>query len=111
MQCTSLPEFFKELYQNIITFINPYSVKNNIEGKCGSGSSENDNKNSSYDRFNDNFNDDDPKINLDDFSVTSQYHYVTFNDLDFLSRDNNNTKEFIIPTDFIPTTNSGYIAV
>ena len=58
-----------------------------------------------------NSNDEDPEINLNDFSVTSQDYYVTFDDLDFLSRDNYDTEEFIIPADFITTTNSGDIAV
>ena len=56
--------------------------------------------------MNDNFSGDNPKINLNDFSVTSQDHYVTFNYLYLLSRDNDNTENFIIPSDFIPTENS-----
>ena len=51
------------------------------------------------------------KINFDDFAVTSQAHYVTVDDLDFLSRDNDDIEEFIIPTDFIPEKNSVDIAV
>ena len=65
----------------------------------------------SYDRFIDNFNDEDPEINLNGFSVTSQDHYVTFDDLYFLSRDDDDTGELIIPTYFIPTTKSEDIAV
>ena len=61
--------------------------------------------------MNENFNDDDTDINLDDFAVTSQDRYVTFDDLDLLSRDIDDTEEFIIPTNFITTTNSGDIAV
>ena len=61
--------------------------------------------------MNDKLNYDDPEINISDFSITSQYHYVTFDDLYLSSRDNDGTEEFIFPTDFIPTTNSGDIAV
>ena len=61
--------------------------------------------------MNENFNDEDIKINLDDFAVTGQDHYLTFDDLYFLSRDNDDTQEFIISTDFIRTTNSEYISV
>ena len=39
-----------------------------------------------------------------------QDHYVTSNGLYLLSRDNDDTEELIIPTNFIPTKNSGYIA-
>ena len=102
---------FKEFYQNTITFINPSSVTNNIEAECGSYSSENEEKNISQDRLNEKLNDDHPEINLDDFSITSQYNYVTFNALYFLSRDNDDTQEFVIPNDFTPTTNTGDIAV
>ena len=48
---------FKDPNQKIITFINPYPVKNNTENEYGSDSSENDKNNSSYDSFNGNFND------------------------------------------------------
>ena len=61
--------------------------------------------------MNKNFNDDNPEINLGNFSVTSQDNYTTFDDLYFLSRDNDDTEEFIISTDFTQTTNSGDIAV
>ena len=54
--------------------------------------SENDENNSSCDRLNDNFNDDNPEINLDYFAVTSQYHYVTFGDLELLSHDNDDAE-------------------
>ena len=57
----------------------------------------NDENNSSYDRLNENFNDDDPEINLNDFSVTSQDRYVSFDHLDFLLRDNDDTEELITP--------------
>ena len=104
-------DFFKELNQNIIKFINPYSLTNNIEEECGSDSREKKDNSSSYYRLNDNFNDEDPKINLDDFSVISQDNYVTLNDLYFLPNDNNDTEELIISTYFIPTTNLGDISV
>ena len=86
-------------------------LTNNVEEECGSNSWENDDNNSSYDRFNENFNDDDPKININDFSVTSQNHYVIIGYLYLLSLYNDDTEEFIIPTDFIPTTKSWNIAV
>ena len=97
---------FKQFDQNIITFVHPYLVTNNVEEECGSNSRENDDNNSSYDRFNENFNDDDPEININDFSVTSQNHYVILGYLYLLSLYNDDTEEFIIPTDFIPTTKS-----
>ena len=101
---------FKEFDQNVITFINTYSVTNNIEKECGSDSNENDDRDSSSDRLNDNFNDDDPKIDFNDFYVTSQDHYVTFDDLDVLSRDNDDTDAFIIPIDLIPKKLRRYIS-
>ena len=58
-----------------------------------------------------NFNDDNTNINLNDFSVTSQDNFVTFDDLYILSHDNDDIEEFTIPTDFTPTTNSGNIEV
>ena len=61
--------------------------------------------------LNDNSNDDYPEINLGDFDVKIQYQYVTFDEIDFLSCDNDDAQDFIIPNDFIPTTNSGDIAV
>ena len=61
--------------------------------------------------MNDNFNDDEPEININDFDVTSQYHYITFNDLCLLLHYNDDTEKFIIPTDFISITNSRDIAV
>ena len=60
--------------------------------------------------MNEKFNDDNPKINIIDVSFTNQEHYFNFNALDFLSRDNNDTEEFIIPDGFIPTKNSGDIS-
>ena len=60
--------------------------------------------------MNDNLNYDNTEINLDDFSVTSQDHFFTFDDSDLLSRDNHDTEDFIIPNDLIKTKNSGYIA-
>ena len=53
------------------------------------------------------FNDDGPKINLNYFDVTCQDHYATFNYLCFLSRDNDYTEAFSIPTGFITATTSG----
>ena len=102
---------FKYFDQSIITFINPFLVTNNIEEECGGDSSKNDNKNISYYRLNEKFNDDNPEIKLNDFSVIIQYHYVNFDDLNLFSRDNYDTEEFIIPSDFIPTPNSGDVAV
>ena len=61
--------------------------------------------------MNENLKDDNPEINLDGFAVTSQYYYFTFNDLYFLSRDNYDAEDFIIPTDFTTKTNSGDIEV
>ena len=87
-----------------------YSVTNNTKEECGSDSSKNDDKNSSYDSLNGNFNDNDPETNLDDFSVTSQYNYATLDYSDLLSHDNDYTEEFIISTDLIPITNSGDIS-
>ena len=66
-------------------------MTNIIEEECGSDSSENYENNIFYDRLNDNFNDQYPEINLNDFSVTSQDHYVTFEDLYVLSLDNDDT--------------------
>ena len=90
--------FFLEFYKNIITFLNPYLLKIIIEEECGGDSSENNNNTSSYDKLNDNFNDDYPKINIDDFSGICEDHYVTFDNLDLLSRDNDDTEEYIIPS-------------
>ena len=61
--------------------------------------------------MNESFNDNYTKIKIDYFSVTSQYHCVTFDDLYLLSRDNYDVEEFMIPNDFIPTTHSGYISL
>ena len=84
--------FFLEFYKNIITFLNPYLLKIKIDEECGGDSSKNDENNSNYDRLNDNFNDENLEINLDGFSVTSQHHYVTFDYLNLLSRDNDDTE-------------------
>ena len=89
--------------------MNPSSIKNNIQEEYGSDSSENDNKNSSYDSLNENFNYDYLEININDFSVTSQHNYVTFDYLYLLSRDNDDTEEVITPIDFIKSENSGDI--
>ena len=61
--------------------------------------------------MNDNFNDDNTEINLDDFSITSQYHYDNFDHLYLLSSDNDYTEDFMIHTDLIPTADSIYISV
>ena len=60
--------------------------------------------------MNKNFSDDNTEINNDDFAVTSQDHFSTFDYLDVLLRDNDDTEELIIRTDFIPTKYSGDIA-
>ena len=60
--------------------------------------------------MNDNFNYEDPEIDLGGFSVASQYHYVNFDYLDLLLHDNDDTEDFIVPTDFITTTKSRDIA-
>ena len=106
-----MSDLFWEFDQNIVTFVDPYSVTNKIEEECGSDIIENDENNIIYYRLNDNFNDDDPEINIDDFSVTSQDHSINLSYLNFLPRDNDHTEYFIIPTYFIPTTNSGDIAL
>ena len=54
--------------------------------------------------MNDEFNDDDPEINIDGFSITREDHYVNFDGLNLLSSYNNDTKELVFPNNFIPIT-------